>query len=63
MREPAITVRAAAVGGMSLLEAIGDVQSALANIQLCITRNSMRSKDHGPEGICQFWVLIPHEVH
>lgn len=50
-------------GAMALLEAIGDVKSALANIELCITRDSVRSKDHAPESICQVWILIPQQVY
>lgn len=56
-------VNAVGKGAMALLEAIGDVKSALANIELCITRDSVWSKDHAPESICQVWVLIPQEIY
>ena len=48
---------------MALLEAIGDVESALAHVDLCIIGDSMWSQDHAPESICQVWILIPQEIY
>lgn len=45
-----------------LREAIGDIQSALADIDLCIQGDSIRPKDHSPEGIRQIGVLISPQV-
>lgn len=56
-------VNAVGKEAMALLEAIGDVESALPNIDLCINRDSLWSKDHAPESICQVWVLIPQEIY
>ena len=56
-------VSTAVNGARALLEAIGDVQSGLADVELCISGDSPWSKDHAPESIRQVWMLIPQQIY
>ena len=52
-----------AVKQWRLLEAVGDIQSTLPNVVLCIIADSIGSQHHSKEGVSQLGALACPEGH
>ena len=46
-----------------LLEAVGDIQSALPNVVLCIIADSIGPQDHSEKGVSQLGALACPQGH